>query len=224
MAMSVEDLVKVDTCTGICACEVSSWRLVTALALSAALHASVMAANYGARTSSQTGGGLKIEATLLPSHARAEAKVALDASAELPIGQSADTQAAPPDSLMEKGEATRDFLSPSLIKYFGPRELTKRPRPLSNLDLESPKLNGWRSPGRALFLLLIDSQGNVDAILNGESNLPDGYRDEIRGRLANTGFQPGEIDGVPVDSRMTIEVEFHPDVSASSGEQKAQRQ
>lgn len=83
---------------------------------------------------------------------------------------------------------------------------------------QGPSVIGWvdvpfpdtAAPGhyRAELTLFIDEQGTVRRVRVDRGDAPALLQDAARQAFLNARFQPGEIDGRAVKSRLRIEVEF----------------
>jgi hypothetical protein len=85
-------------------------------------------------------------------------------------------------------------------------ELTKRPMLLTPVDLLVNGNAAARQPGRMRIRLLISPHGRIDEVVIDNSSLTSLLRDEVIARFANAIYEPGEIDGKPVASQVTIEI------------------
>jgi hypothetical protein len=117
--------------------------------------------------------------------------VALDAP---PITTALDAAPEPPTP-PEPGDA-----------YYRLTELTKRPVLLTPVELLVNSTAAARAPGRMRIRLLISPHGRIDEVVIDNSSLAKVLRDEVIARFANAIYEPGEIDGRPVPSQVTIEI------------------
>jgi Gram-negative bacterial TonB protein C-terminal len=85
-------------------------------------------------------------------------------------------------------------------------ELTKRPVLLTPVELLVNGTAAVRQPGRMRIRLLISPHGRIDEVVIDNSSLANVLRDEVIARFANALYEPGEIDGQPVASQVTIEI------------------
>jgi hypothetical protein len=92
--------------------------------------------------------------------------------------------------------------------YYSARDLDSYPRLIAPLDLGriANSAMGNATVGYR-FQLLIDERGGVNEIsaIDGEASQ---LRDELKAMLATTPFVPGQKDGRPVKSRVTLSVGF----------------
>ena len=96
--------------------------------------------------------------------------------------------------------------------YFPTSRLTSRPRPLSEPKLQLP--SGWLEAfGQTTLTLYVDATGKVDTLVIRRTNLPPELENVVRDAFQNLRFSPGEIDGIPVPSVMTIETDIYAPIS-----------
>jgi hypothetical protein len=138
------------------------------------------------------------------------------------------SQAAPPDAprlltpvprpVENKGgdqPAAAAVMGLMATHYFPTRALTTRPAPTTEPNMQLP--DGWLEAfGQARLTLFLSDAGNVDAITLIPVNLAPELHDAVRAAFQTLHFSPGEIDGRPVASVMTIEV----DVSLALGKNR----
>ncbi len=96
----------------------------------------------------------------------------------------------------------------SLPRYYAPEELTQRPQVLRDVPPILQREWQTREPKKAVLLLLINETGMVDKIEVEESALPAEFERLTLQTFAAARFTAGEIDGVPVKSRIRIEVKL----------------
>ncbi len=116
--------------------------------------------------------------------------VVLDAA---PITAALDTTADAPTP--EPGDA-----------YYRLGQLTKRPMLLTPVELLVNGTAAAHTPGHMRIRLLISPHGRIDEVVIDNSSLTSLLRDEVIARFANAVYEPGEIDGQPVASQVTIEI------------------
>jgi Gram-negative bacterial TonB protein C-terminal len=85
-------------------------------------------------------------------------------------------------------------------------DLTKRPVLLTPVELLVNGTAAAQRPGRMRIRLLISPHGRIDEVVIDNSSLAAVLRDEVVARFANAVYEPGEIDGKPVPSQVTIEI------------------
>jgi TonB family protein len=177
-------------------------RLYAALAISFALHATVLSLLHaGARS-----GGTP------PSMPSARLDVVLKPPAPAGSGPVAGVPAAARGSA--SAEATprpgRDRsrtleLPVPAPTYYTSEQLTRPPRPLSQPDLTPPQIARFIS-GYVVLKLWISELGEVASTEVEKSDLPPKISRSAAQAFAKVRFAPGEIDGRPVPSVMRIEV------------------
>jgi hypothetical protein len=90
--------------------------------------------------------------------------------------------------------------------YHSVGELTKRPMLITPIELLFNAPASTNRPGRMRIRLLISPHGRIDEVVIDNSSLTSLLRDEVIARFANAIYEPGEIDGKPVASQVTIEI------------------
>lgn len=91
-----------------------------------------------------------------------------------------------------------DYLPPSL--------LDKVPVPLSNVDTDIDFKGMYGMVGDAEIMVLISSDGRVDGVLVMNSSLPGFIVEQATERFAALEFEPGELQGMTVRSRVRIKL------------------
>ncbi|MFA7280746.1 MAG: hypothetical protein WC100_11685 [Sterolibacterium sp.] len=94
------------------------------------------------------------------------------------------------------------------IRFYGTRELTKRPQPLGQADLDTPEIKMIVASGKMILKLWIDEAGEVIEVEVEKTELPEMLSDLTRARFKHMRFLPGERMGIPVGSVMRIEVNY----------------
>ena len=89
--------------------------------------------------------------------------------------------------------------------FFDPSQLTERPKPLSQPNLELLQSVLARA-GTVQLLLSIDETGNVTAVDIDTATLPPAVAQRAAAIFATVRFSPGRIDGNAVKSRVRITV------------------
>jgi Gram-negative bacterial TonB protein C-terminal len=90
--------------------------------------------------------------------------------------------------------------------YYRLGELTKRPLLVTPIELLVNAPVTAIRPGRMRIRLMISPSGRIDEVIIDDSSLGSTLRDEVTARFANAVYEPGEIDGRPVPSQVTIEI------------------
>ncbi len=94
----------------------------------------------------------------------------------------------------------------SVDAYHRLGELTKRPVLLTPVELLVNGPATAQRPGRMRIRLMISPHGRIDEVVIDHSSLTPLLRDEVVARFAGAVYEPGEIDGQPVASQVTIEI------------------
>jgi Gram-negative bacterial TonB protein C-terminal len=190
-------------------------------AVSLALHAAVLAAAdawvrpRGPSLGQGTPMRQAVRVTLAPVPA---AEVALHTLQPMPAHTETFAVAAPiettPAAMIEpvalaaapESSALQAPLPDPAAAYHRLGELTKRPMLLTPIELLVNAPATAAQPGRMRIRLLISPHGRIDEVVIDDSSLTPLLRDEVIARFANAIYEPGEIDGRPVPSQVTIEI------------------
>lgn len=119
-------------------------------------------------------------------------------------------QSTAPSSEVASGLRGQDEERPvvelSMSDYLPPSLLDKTPKPLGSIDTDID-FKGMRGVvGDAEIMLLISSDGGVDGVLVMNSSLPEFIVNEAVARFRGVPFEPGELHGVQVRSRVRIKL------------------
>lgn len=126
----------------------------------------------------------------------------------------AATQPPAPVSAQPAGDVPGpvDEPAPSLPvpEYFPAEALSRQPELIGNIDetLREPLDAGIR--GRVLIRLYLSQSGKPERVKVLESTLPIEIEGLIVHAFFTASYRPGEIDGQPVMSEMTVEVDLSP--------------
>jgi len=101
-----------------------------------------------------------------------------------------------------------EMLPVPAVRFYGTRELTKRPQPLGRADLDAPEIRMIVASGKMVLKLWIDASGEVIEVEIEKTELPDRLAELTKARFRDLRFTPGERMGVPVGSVMRIEVDY----------------
>lgn len=189
-------------------------RLIDALAVSAAIHAGMLALPTG-------------DLSLRPEDARPSRSEPLRAELRRipakPEKASETFQSVPeplpaPPEIATESEPTKDGLADTvgsgfgipLPYYYGPREVSERPKPVHEINLEPPELRGVPGHGKLVLKLWINEVGTVDRVEVETSQVADTMEKVITEQFRQATFAPAQIDGKAVKSRMKIEVVVKP--------------
>ena len=171
-------------------------RLSTALAVSLALHAAVVAALGSVQRGWPPG-------SILPSVKPSAFLATLRA---VPPAE-APPRPAPPSPRLARGSYDAPPGTPLLTPYyFRAAELTERPAPLARVEPRFP--NGAPDTGRLKLRLYINEAGAVDTIDIIEAEPAGVFEEAAAQAFAAARFRPGHKDGSPVKSQIALEVRF----------------
>ena len=113
----------------------------------------------------------------------------------------AHVPAAPPARSADAGPAA--IPDPT---YYAARQLDVYPALTGTLDVRYP--GAADAKGRVLLLVLIDAAGAVDDVSLVESGAPGYLDDDARRALMGARFRPALRNGVPVKSRVLVEIDY----------------
>jgi TonB family protein len=94
--------------------------------------------------------------------------------------------------------------------YLPPKALSQPPEILSDLPESDPESSTIAGSGRVIIVVFINERGAIDKLEVEQSSVNERLRDIAISRIRQAVFAPGEIDGIPVKSRVRIEVLFRP--------------
>lgn len=90
--------------------------------------------------------------------------------------------------------------------YYTTDQLTKRPQPTAEPELETPEILPILSPGTIILKLRINDRGAVVSVDVEKSDLPELVSNSAVAAFKNLRFVPGERDGQRVGAVMRVEV------------------
>lgn len=116
---------------------------------------------------------------------------------------------------------TVTIVAPSLLKqspesdglgdYFPVDRLTRRPFPLSHIDLNVSVIDEVAHEGAIELTIMVEVDGTVSNVLTSvDHDSASLYTERIAARFRSALFSPGEIDGKPVKSKVQITVVSEP--------------
>lgn len=114
---------------------------------------------------------------------------------EFPVGKAANES--------RSGSPASDFDT-----YLPRSVLSAGPSPVGIVDIPYPRFEGDTGRYRAEVTLFIDETGWVRRVDIETDALPPPLRAAVRQTFLATVFRPGEVSGVPVRSRLRLEVRF----------------
>lgn len=86
-------------------------------------------------------------------------------------------------------------------------QLTRLPRPTSDIDLNVAEIDATGFVGKAELTLLIDTDGNVITVVLGDPDeASHAFSERVAERFKHVHFAPGEVDGKAVRSQLRIVV------------------
>jgi hypothetical protein len=201
----------------------SDWkRLFASLVVSCLLHAAIFfmpylgASTSASRPSAQGGQNLKPPRTLNATLAL-EKKSAYAAAEVSPIfaagGSVADASAEPmaseePRPAMNRTEGI-DLLPIPAPTYYTTDQLTKRPRPTGEAELDTPEIWPILTSGTIILKLWISELGDVISVDVEKTDLPEIFSRTAVAAFTNLRFVPGEINGRRVGTMMRIEITYN---------------
>lgn len=94
--------------------------------------------------------------------------------------------------------------------YFANTEVTRPPAPLTEIDLEADGMRGKPGSGTLVMTLFINETGSLDRAAVETTSLGPELQAAVTRQFEAARFKPAEIDGIPVKSRMRIEVRVAP--------------
>lgn len=191
------------------------FRLALCVVISMALHSALFIVPRTASVSLQTATGQAgaLLASIAPdvrSDALPAALVRTESPARDAIGPPPMPQggAESPSEAGQGRQATpdRSLALPVIDDYLPPSRLTERPHPIDSIDPTPP---GWAVTGvvgEVELLLLISSDGGVDAVLVVHTTLPDAFVESAKLAFKTAKFTPGMVNNHAVRSRLRIVV------------------
>lgn len=87
-------------------------------------------------------------------------------------------------------------------------QLSIGPKPITAIVLETPAGEVIATRQTGVLSLFIDEEGRVQHIESGEPALSPALQEAARAAFKGAQFEPGQIDGRPVKSRLRIEASF----------------
>lgn len=190
------------------------------LALTGALHLAAWAAIHAAPPPARTAAhapsvSVRVAAIAEPgwqlAASAASAAVAVpQARGARALSPAPQAEAAPEPQPVAEPPAAADAMAepPEGPEYLPRPWLSVAPAPLEPVALDYPALEGDTGWHHAVLALFIDETGAVQRVRVEDSELPALLEEAARKAFMAARFQPGEIDGVAVRSRLRVEVQF----------------
>lgn len=102
-------------------------------------------------------------------------------------------------------EVKAELPSNRFKNYFFAEDLTRRPTPLNDINLDNAGISNSSAPTRIPLLIYINATGIVTEVLPVEvQSIDPNYLAQISILFKNTRFTPGEVNGRQVNSQMRI--------------------
>jgi TonB family protein len=198
----------------------SDWkRLFVSLVVSCLLHAALFFAPYLGVSTSASRLAVRGSQNLYPPHTlnvtlALEKKSVIAAAEVSPVllegGSKADALA---------GRMANEETRPALHRtegigllplpaptYYTTDQLTKRPLPTAEAELDAPEIRPIIASGTIILKLWISELGDVSSVDVEKTDLPEIFSRTAVAAFRNLRFVPGEINGQPVGAMMRIEV------------------
>jgi hypothetical protein len=98
-----------------------------------------------------------------------------------------------------------------LPRYYEPKELTERARPLLDIVIDSPTVDAYSGAGKIVLMLYINEEGKVDNVEVLSSDIDaSAVQASIVEQFRQSRFSAGKLNGLPVKSKKKIEVVIKP--------------
>jgi len=192
-------------------------RLLAALALSCLLHALVLILpSLGEREpefrfaiKGTQRGPYVLNATLVLQGAHRFSGIPVPAEGEsVPHSSAAGRASAEQLRAEDPGASGSGLLPVPGLAFYTTDQLTKRPQPLGRADLDPPELEPIVGSGAIVLRLWIDDRGKAARVEVLSSTLPRMFTRATVAGFERLRFTPGERDGRPVGTVLTIEVSY----------------
>lgn len=95
-----------------------------------------------------------------------------------------------------------------LMRYFKGEELTLQPKLRGNIALDNPESTTMPEAGTVQLRLLLNAKGSVDKVIIDNTSLPETFVESVKYSFLTATFEPGEIDGLPVQSQFIVEIRY----------------
>jgi TonB family protein len=132
-------------------------------------------------------------------------------------GRKVETPTSSREGLRRDGEAGPTGITPATdVTYYPALQLDVYPALLAPLSIAYPERTSAEDrAGRALVMVLIDARGHVAEVTVMEADPPGYFEDAARKTLERAAFSPGRRNGIPVRSRVLIQLNFDPRTAAA---------
>jgi hypothetical protein len=122
-----------------------------------------------------------------------------------------------PEPQAEEPDAASWFGIP-LPRYYEPKELTERAKPLADITVDTPAIDTYPEAGKIVLLLYINEDGKVDDVEVLSSDISSStVETTIVEQFQLARFTAGKLNGQPVKSKKKIEVVIKPPLVIKPG-------
>jgi len=197
--------------------DMEALRLFAALALSCLLHAAVVFLPFLGKSVIDTRLSLKgsqkmpafINATLATvGETRFTARSVPPAELIKPEAEAVDGPAEAEQRKPQAGAEGAGLLPIPALGYYTTDQLTKRPQPVTAIELDAPEISAIVVSGKIILRLWISESGSVADVEVEKTELPEAFSRTAIAAFKKLRFAPGERNGMPVGTVMLIEVSY----------------
>jgi TonB family protein len=197
--------------------EAEALHLLAALALSCLLHAALVFLPFFGRSAVETRLALKssqkmppvVTVTLrLAGENRFDVKSVPPAAVIEPAAAAVERPAVEGQLQAQTGAEGADLLPLPALGYYTTDQLTKRPQPVSAIELDSTETSPIVVSGKIVLRIWINEFGSVADVELEASDLPEVFSRTAIAAFKSLRFAPGELNGLPVGTVMRIEVNY----------------
>jgi len=192
-------------------------RLIAALLLSCLLHSGVVILPYLGNSSKESRsmqeGGRKAQRALSATLTSLKGTPLAVANLSRQGDRSAESSrfSANPDEASRPSRPRRegaDWLPLPAPVYYATDQLTKRPQPLAEADLDTPEIRPIIASGKMILKLWINDLGEVIEVEVEKTELPEAFSRAAVAAFKQLRFAAGERHGQAVGSVMRVEVSY----------------
>lgn len=115
-----------------------------------------------------------------------------------------------PELAIDEGSIVRAGVIPVVTEYFAASRLTQRPYLIRSPMLETAEILSHPGSGRVVIELRISSHGTIDRVEILSTNAPRDFADHVARAFKVAIYQPGELFGRHVASKLQLEVRLLP--------------
>lgn len=174
--------------------------LLVALAISAGIHAMIMANGFSASTERKITGAN--QPRLVVSLQQPLANDTTDQPTERPVS-GASPGGQPLTKTVDRDLGVADPYLPAQL-------LDELPEIIDDIPIDPPALRDRPEGGEAVLKLWIGEKGTVDRVEVESASLPPAFIDEIRTSFYRAHFRPGVAAGISTKTRMRVAVSVKP--------------